>query len=71
MVPDLPPTRTIQAVFDNLEGLTAGQVIQAKAPVPGVGYFATLKDTEGNKFGLFVEDEAATMPDEVSAAATG
>jgi predicted enzyme related to lactoylglutathione lyase len=73
-VPDSAITLTmsvdsIEAAVDKAVGLGA-QVIQAKAPVPGVGYFATLQDTEGNKFGLFVNDETATMPEGVSAAAT-
>ncbi len=36
-----------------------GTVIQPKGPVPGVGWFAMCKDTEGNIFGLMQEDPNA------------
>lgn len=29
-----------------------GQIMKEKSEIPGVGFFATVKDTEGNKFGL-------------------
>jgi uncharacterized protein len=32
-----------------------GKVLQ-KMPIPGVGYFATCQDTEGNIFGIIQED---------------
>jgi predicted enzyme related to lactoylglutathione lyase len=38
-------------------------VVQEKAPIPGMGYFAVLADTEGNRFGLFTNDPAAIMPE--------
>jgi predicted enzyme related to lactoylglutathione lyase len=28
-----------------------------KSPIPGVGYFANLLDTEGNLFGILESDE--------------
>jgi predicted enzyme related to lactoylglutathione lyase len=31
-------------------------------PVPGMGWFATCKDGEGNDFGLWQTDESASMP---------
>lgn len=31
-------------------------------PVPGMGWFATCKDTEGNNFGLWQTDESAPEP---------
>lgn len=34
---------------------SGGTVVQDKTPIPGVGWFATCTDTEGNKFGLFTE----------------
>jgi predicted enzyme related to lactoylglutathione lyase len=37
-----------------------GELVTPKAPVPGVGYFAQFKDTEGNVVGIFVSDESAT-----------
>ena len=34
-----------------------------KQPIPGVGWFARCKDTEGNAFSFFQSDESVTMPD--------
>jgi len=39
------------------------RVVQEKAPIPSMGYFAVLVDTEGNRFGLFTNDPTATMPE--------
>jgi len=36
-----------------------GQVIVPKMPIPGVGYFATCMDTEGNIFGIIQMDKNA------------
>jgi predicted enzyme related to lactoylglutathione lyase len=36
-----------------------GTVLTEKTTVPGVGYFAYCKDTEGNTFGIMEEDESA------------
>ena len=36
-----------------------GQITQAKTPIPGIGYFATCKDTEGNFFGIMEMDPKA------------
>ena len=38
-----------------------GQVLQDKTAVPGQGYFAYCKDTEGNIFGIFEADETAAV----------
>jgi hypothetical protein len=38
-----------------------GKVLQEKTPVPGQGYFAYCKDTEGNIFGIFEADPAAAQ----------
>ncbi|MBV9100812.1 MAG: VOC family protein [Candidatus Dormibacteraeota bacterium] len=38
-----------------------GGVVQDKTPIPGMGYFATCEDTEGNRFGIFTNDPSATM----------
>jgi predicted enzyme related to lactoylglutathione lyase len=35
----------------------------AKEPVPGMGWFAHCKDTEGTNFGLWQGDESAPMPE--------
>jgi uncharacterized protein len=50
---------------DSIEEATAkivaegGKVLQEKAAVPGMGWFATCEDTEGNKIGLFTNDTSA------------
>jgi predicted enzyme related to lactoylglutathione lyase len=36
-----------------------GQLALAKTPVPGMGWFAYIKDTEGNIFGLWQTDPKA------------
>ena len=36
-----------------------GSVIVPRNPVPGMGWFAYVKDTEGNIFGLWESDESA------------
>ncbi len=36
-----------------------GTILTEKMTVPGVGYFAYCKDTEGNTFGIMEEDESA------------
>ena len=38
-----------------------GQVVQGKTPIPGMGYYSTYLDTEGNKIGLFAQDPTAQM----------
>jgi predicted enzyme related to lactoylglutathione lyase len=34
-----------------------GKILKPKSPIPGVGYYAVFKDTEGNKLGIMEEDE--------------
>ncbi len=36
-----------------------GEVLQAKSAIPGVGWFATISDPEGNTFGLMQNDKQA------------
>jgi len=36
-----------------------GTILTPKQAVPGVGYFAYCKDTEGNTFGIMEEDSSA------------
>jgi uncharacterized protein len=36
-----------------------GKVLMEKTPVPGQGYFAYCRDTEGNVFGIFQADPTA------------
>lgn len=40
-----------------------GGEAEGKQPIPGVGWFARCKDTEGNSFSLFQSDESVTMPE--------
>jgi predicted enzyme related to lactoylglutathione lyase len=61
-----PNTSTINTIDvpNVLEYMTSvknngGVVLTEKMTVPGVGYFAYCKDTEGNTFGIMEEDESA------------
>lgn len=36
-----------------------GKVVSPKMPIPGVGYFASCIDTEGNAFGIMQDDPNA------------
>ena len=38
-----------------------GTITNPKRPIPGTGYYALFKDTEGNKLGIFESDESAQM----------
>jgi len=38
-----------------------GTVVTPKSPIPGMGYFAQYKDTEGNIVGTYKDDDSATM----------
>jgi predicted enzyme related to lactoylglutathione lyase len=40
---------------------SGGEVVTPKMPIPGIGYMAYCKDTEGNGVGLFEEDPTAQM----------
>lgn len=55
-------TMGVASIEDSLEKILAagGKVLQAKMPVPGMG-FATCEDTEGNRIGIFTVDSTATM----------
>jgi len=56
---------TIRMSVDSIEDSIAkvkaagGSVLQDKMPIPGMGYVATCKDTEGNEIGLFTNDPKA------------
>ena len=58
---------TITMSVDSIEGALAtieqegGTVLEGKTPIPGIGWFATCRDTEGNKFGIYTDDPTATM----------
>ena len=59
------PGTTITMGVDSIQDAVAkvreagGSVLQDKAPVPTMGWFATCRDTEGNKIGLFENDPNA------------
>jgi predicted enzyme related to lactoylglutathione lyase len=38
---------------------SGGEIIEPKRAIPGVGYFAPCRDTEGNTFGMMQMDESA------------
>ncbi len=40
-----------------------GGEAEEKQSIPSIGWFAGCKDTEGNSFSLFQNDESAPMPD--------
>ena len=56
---------TLTMSVDSIEDATAkivaegGKILQDKAAVPSMGWFATCEDTEGNKIGLFTNDTSA------------
>ncbi len=56
-------TMEVASIEDAVTKILAsgGKVVQGKAPVPGVGWFANCLDTEGNSFGVFVNDPSANM----------
>jgi len=59
----MPDVNTINV--DSLDGTlenvkaNGGTVVAEKVPIPAVGWFSVIKDTEGNLFGLMEEDENA------------
>lgn len=36
-----------------------GKIVSEKAPIPGIGWFAIIEDTEGNLLGVMEEDSSA------------
>jgi predicted enzyme related to lactoylglutathione lyase len=54
-------TMSVDSIEDAEAKITSegGTVVQAKAAIPNMGWFATYKDTEGNTFGLFTNDPNA------------
>ena len=46
--------KTVKRIKDN-----GGEILKPKSPIPGVGYYAFFKDTEGNRLGIMEEDEDA------------
>jgi uncharacterized protein len=55
-------TMDVPSIEDTIREIEAkgGSVVLGKTPIPGMGYFATCLDTEGNKFGLFTSDPSAS-----------
>ena len=56
-------TMNVDSIEDSLATIVAegGKVVTGQTPVPGMGYFATCEDTEGNKIGIFTTDPTAAM----------
>ena len=54
-------TMTVDSIEDAEAKITSegGTVVQGKQAIPGMGWFSTYKDTEGNTFGLFTNDPNA------------
>ncbi len=50
--------RSVEEAIKNVEA-NGGAVLMPKSPVPGVGWLAYFKDTEGNIFGMMEQDESA------------
>jgi predicted enzyme related to lactoylglutathione lyase len=50
--------KSIDDVIKQIQDL-GGQIIQPKMAIPGIGWFAQFKDTEGNKLGLMQDDPSA------------
>ena len=60
MMPNLN-TVDVESVDETLNEVKAngGKIVSEKAPIPGIGWFAAIEDTEGNMFGIMGEDEQA------------
>jgi predicted enzyme related to lactoylglutathione lyase len=67
--PDPPDKRGARVYFD-VDDINAGNARVSELggeagealPVPGMGWFSVCKDTEGNEFGLWQNDESAPAP---------
>lgn len=61
--PDMGVVNTIDvpSVDEYVRKITAagGKVLQPKMAIPGVGWYATCQDTEGNAFGIMHDDPSA------------
>ena len=49
---------SVDAAIETVES-AGGKLVMPKTPIPGVGYFGYLEDTEGNLFGLMQADKNA------------
>jgi predicted enzyme related to lactoylglutathione lyase len=59
---------TIYFDVDDIDAATAkvrelGGEAEGKQPVPGMGWFAACKDTEGTNFSVWQSDDQAPMPE--------
>ncbi len=54
-------TMSVDSIEDAAANVVAagGKILQDKAAVPKMGWFATCQDTEGNTFGLWTDDHNA------------
>jgi predicted enzyme related to lactoylglutathione lyase len=54
-------TMSVESIEEATASVTAngGKVLQGKTPIPGMGWFATYEDTEGNRIGVFANDSSA------------
>ncbi len=50
---------SIERFTEKAQG-SGGSIVMPKMAIPGVGYVAMCKDTEGNDFGLFQDDPSAS-----------
>jgi predicted enzyme related to lactoylglutathione lyase len=61
--PDMGVVNTIDvpSVDEYMRKITAagGKVLQPKMAIPGVGWYTTCQDTEGNAFGIMQDDPTA------------
>lgn len=53
----------VESIDKSIEHLTkaGGTIVVPKMPIPGVGWLAYFKDTEGNVFGVMQPDPSASM----------
>jgi len=58
---DLRITMQVDSIEDATTKIQkeGGKVVQEKAAIPNMGWYATCKDSEGNTFGLFTNDPNA------------
>jgi predicted enzyme related to lactoylglutathione lyase len=56
---------SVNAIDDALSRVqqAGGQVVQGKLAIPGVGWSAYVRDTEGNTIGVFETDSDAAAPE--------